>query len=277
MIDLTPEQISAAKANDLEAVSAVLAETEERVLQHARHYATVGGRLDHSLMEDLAQVGRVAVWQAVARFEGDTVAQFFTYIDRTVSGALGEERRAVTRPGVTQQAAKDFEKALTMAAGDPHEAERLAVMSEAMGPRRMSPEMAHAARLSWQGVEYLDAPVSGINTNADGAIGTLGDRFESDLGLPDDLVTDKDRENARQREIKGYVHATLGKLGDKARSILTGTFGIDGPTPYFGSDNEAEFAAYLGMPRLTDLRSQRSKALSRFAELYLKGEHPYSA
>lgn len=275
MINLTPEQIAAAKANNLEAVTAVLAETEERVQQLARKYAMTGGRLDADLVEDLAQVGRIAVWEAVARFDGESVAQFFTFIDRTVSGKLSDERRTATRQGVTMQAAKDFETALSMAAGDPYEAERLAVMSEAMGARRMSPEMAYAARLSWQGTDSLDAPLPFRNSDGEGGTSTLADRLVTD-DMPDDLVTDRDRENARQRAIRGYVHAALGKLGDKARAILRGTYGIDGPTPYFGTENEAEFAAFLGMPR-ENLRSQRAKAHARFAEIYLKGEHNLAA
>lgn len=273
MINLTPEQIAAAKANDLAAVTAVLAETEERVLQLARRYATTAGRLDADLMDDLAQVGRVAVWECIARFDGESVAQFFTFVDRTVAGTLNDERRVETRTGVSQQVAKDFERALSMAAGDPYEAERLAVMSEAMGARRMTPETAYAARLSWQGSERLDARVIGQEDS------TLGDTlaYEGTYGVPDDLVTDRDRETARQREIKGYVHAALGKLGDKARNILKGTYGIDGPVPYYGSENEAEFCAFLGIPRLTDLRSQRAKAKARFAEVYLKGEHHLAA
>jgi RNA polymerase sigma factor (sigma-70 family) len=275
MIDLTFEQIAAAKANELEAVTAVLAETEARVQQLARRYATVNGWLDADLMEDFAQIGRVAVWQAVARFEGESVAQFFTYIDRTVSGVLADERRTETRQGVSEMAAKDFETALRMAGGDPYEAERLVTMAEAMGARRMSPEMAFAARLSWQGADRLDAPAGGEG----GQDTTLGDTltYAGTYGVPDDLITDRDRETARQREIKGYVHAALGKLGDRARNILKGTYGIDGAVPYFGNENEAEFCAFLGIPRQTDLRSQRSKAKARFAEVYLKGENSLAA
>lgn len=68
MIDLTAQQIADAKANDLSAVSAVIQATEERVLQLAAKYATTGGKFDRDLSEDLAQTGRIAVWESIARF-----------------------------------------------------------------------------------------------------------------------------------------------------------------------------------------------------------------
>lgn len=159
MLNLTNAQVAAAKANDLDAVAAVCGEIEERVGQLARRYATTGGRTDQDLVEDLAQIGRITVWESLSRFEGETVAQLFTFLDRTLSGTLAAERRTHTRQGVSEATAARFEKALSLSGGDAYEAEKVAQSEEHMGTFKLSAEMAHAARLSWQGIEALDAPL----------------------------------------------------------------------------------------------------------------------
>lgn len=260
MIQLTAQQLADAKANDLAAVTAVLAETEERVLQIANKHAMTGGRLDAQLAEDLAQIGRIAVWECISTFQGSSVAEFFTYMDRTVGGALSNERKVATRQGVSRSVSEYFETALAHAGGDPYEAQQMVTRADVMGARKMSPETAYAARLAWQGCAALDAPLA-----------------DSGACLADTLVADtledaREAVTARQRETAKAVHRTLDKLGVQARSILKGTYGIDGPTPYFGTENEEDFADYLGMARTSDLRAQRSKAKARFRTVYLAGE-----
>jgi RNA polymerase sigma factor (sigma-70 family) len=259
MIDLTNEQIAAAKANDTDAVTAVIRATDERVVQLARKYATTGGYTNADLAEELAQIGRVAVWECISRFAGEDVAQFFTYMDSTVSGTLSDARRADQRHGVSSQAAKDFEAALRMAGGDPYEAQHLAA-SAAMGKRRMSPDMAHAARLSWQGEECLDAPAR----DAEGT--TLSALIDERYGVPADLVEPSDLERERRAATRDRVHDTLGRMGAGQRDILKGTFGIS-PAPYFGTDNEDDLADYAGCAR-SQVRANRVKAKARFEALY---------
>jgi DNA-directed RNA polymerase specialized sigma subunit len=264
MIQITAQQIADAKANDMAAVTAVLAEMEARVMQHANRYATVtGGHTDHHLRDDLAQIGRVAVWQAIEKFSGTDVAQFFVYVDRTLSGEMNIARRESTRPGVSASVARDFESALSRSGGDAYAAETLAA-SDAMGTAKMSRETALAARMAWQGCANLDTPVG-----EDGD--TLGDM------IPDDLRTTSDVISERRRETAKAVHAALGKLSSRHSAILKGTFGIDGPTPYFGTTNEDEFAAYFGMARRTDLSAARSKAKARFRTVYLAGNTQITA
>lgn len=273
MINLTAEQIADAKANNLTAVTAVIEATEERVMQLARKYAANGAYVDESLVEDLAQVGRIGVWQAIGRFEGADVAQFFTFIDRSLNGILSDERRTLTRAGVSQQAVKDFETALTAASGDPYEAERLVCTAETMGARRMSPEMAYAARLAWQGVDALDAPVSGGD---EGQHVTLGSLVESTVGIPEDLLTTADVVSARQQATRKAVNAALGKLSERMSGVLRRDYGFrdvphftDGTKASVGSADE-EMAVDMGVT-VYQLQQARTKGKARFRDLYLKG------
>lgn len=257
MLNITPEQLADAKNNDLAAVSAVIAATEDRVQYHARSYATNAGNLDRDLAEDLAQIGRIAVWEILSRFQGDSVGEFFSFMDRSVSGAMDDERRRATRQGVSERAARDFETALSLAGGDPYDAEKLA-QTDAMGARKMSADLALSARLAWHGSLALDAP-RGVEG------GTLADTLVADV-----RDADADRAQERRRVTAKAVHRALDKLGTRANHILKGTFGIDGPVPFFGEGNDAEFAEYLGVTNV-GLRSQRRKAKERFREVYLAG------
>jgi RNA polymerase sigma factor (sigma-70 family) len=254
----------------LEAVSAVIKATDERVKYLARKYATTGGWQDRDLVEDFEQAGRVAIWQSLARFEGEDVAQFFTFIDTTLRGTMARARRTETRPGVSEARAADFENALRACSGDPYEAQAFAA-SPAMGARKMTPEMAYAARLSWQGIEYLDAPTGG----GEGEPTTLADR----LGVTGDHATTYaealdeigDAERERRNAIRNRVHETLALMGGQQADVLRGTFGIE-PVAYYGTENDAEMAADFGW-KPAAVRPARAKGKARFAELWLKAAH----
>ncbi|MFC9651443.1 sigma factor [Streptomyces sp. NPDC056937] len=265
MIDLTEAQIADAKANDLEAVTAVVAATEERVQQLARRYATGSGRTDQDLVEDLAQIGRIAVWESLARFNGKTVAEFFTFIDRTLKGTMSDERKEATRQGVSRAVAADFERALSLASGDAYEAEFLVTTTEAMGARKMSPEMAYAARLSYQGLEYLDAPMgSGPDT---GEAMTLADTLADETGVPADLLEPSDYEKARRKGTSVKVRKVLSRLGEHQRIVLMALTGIV-PVDFYGTERDGELSAAYGIPR-EQIRVSRNKGKDRFAELWL--------
>lgn len=169
MIELTSAQIIAAKANDLDAVTAVIAGTEERVQQIARRAATSGGRTDEALFEELTQEGRIAVWEALSRFTGGSVGEFVTFINRTLAGALNVERKEYTGLGADREAIQIFERALSMSeTRDVAEAEQLAQRDDLFGRRLLSPERAHLARMAYVGTRSLDAPVQdGVKTLAD--------------------------------------------------------------------------------------------------------------
>ncbi|WP_073744692.1 sigma-70 family RNA polymerase sigma factor [Streptomyces sp. CB02115] len=265
MTHLTHVQIAAAKSNDLEAVSSVIRETESLVSARARHYAGSAMENGNTLADDLTQTGRIAVWQCISKFDGDTPQAFMAYIDRHVSAAMLDALRAETRPGVTARAAKDFEAALVLAAGDPYEAERVAI-SPAMGDRKMSPEHAYAARLSWLGLDYLDRPVSG----EDGQPLTLAEKVERETGTPAELITAADIASHRRTVIRDQVHKTLGALSERQRHVLKAGFGIAPVAIYQPGADDDELAADMGATRY-QVQQARTKGSKRFAELYRAG------
>ncbi|MET9617139.1 sigma-70 family RNA polymerase sigma factor [Kitasatospora indigofera] len=270
MIDLTEQQIRDAQDNDLAAVTAVVKATEERVMQLAHGYASNSGRAgrtDPELVADLAQVGRIAVWEALGRFKGSTVAEFFTFIDRTLKGTMSDERKEETRQGVSRAVAADFERALSLAGGDPYEAEFLVTTTEAMGARRMTPETAYAARLSYQGLEYLDAPLAGGESET-GDFATLADTIVSKTGIPEDLLESGDFVSERRNQTREKVHGTLGQMGAQQREVLMALTGI-APVGYYGTENDTELAEVMGLPRAR-ISVIRSKGKDRFASLWIK-------
>lgn len=265
MTHLTHAQIAAAKDNELEAVAAVIAETEALVKAKARRYAGSADENGNSLAEDLAQVGRIAVWQSLAKFEGDTPAAFMAYIEKALHTAMSEVRRAETRRGVSEYTAADFEKALTLAGGDPYEAERIAV-SDDMGDRKMSRERAYAARLSWLGLDYLDRPVA----TEDGESFTLAEKIERETGTPAELITAADIASHRRTVIRDQVHRTLGLLSERQRHVLKAGFGISPVALYQPGADDGELAADMGATRY-QVQQARTKGSKRFAELYRAG------
>ncbi|WAL73131.1 sigma-70 family RNA polymerase sigma factor [Kitasatospora sp. YST-16] len=262
MISLTPAQIQDAKNNELSAVTAVIEATEERVLQLASKYATISYEPNPHLAEDMAQEARTAVWLALQRFEGETVAEFFAYVDTTIKGVLSDHRRTETRKGASSQAAKDFEAALRVAGGDPYLAERVCTVGLPNG-RKLSREQANAARLAWMGVDYLDAPIAGTEGE------TLADRLADELDVPADLVEPRDLDDARRRFIRQRVHTVLGMMGARQRRVLKATFGI-APVPFYGTENDKELAADIGM-EYSQIRQTRAKGRAAFADMYVIG------
>ncbi|MEU7642082.1 sigma-70 family RNA polymerase sigma factor [Streptomyces sp. NPDC039016] len=265
MTHLTHAQISAAKNNDLEAVASVIRETETLVRSRARHFAGAPVENGNTLAEDLAQAGRISVWQCISTFEGETPQAFMAYIDRHVNAAMMDLLRAETRPGVTARAAKDFEAALALAGGDPYEAERLAASDE-MGGRRMTPEHAYAARLSWLGLDYLDRPVA----SDDGEPLTLAAKVERETGMPIELITSADIASHRRSVIRDQVHKTLGALSERHRHVMKAGAGISPVAEYRPGVDDDELAADMGVTRY-QVQQARTKGAKRFAELYRAG------
>jgi RNA polymerase sigma factor (sigma-70 family) len=168
-MELSFSQIVAAQANDLLATAAVIAATESRVESLAGKAAnrmSKSGASFAEYREEFAQVARIAVWESLGRFTGDSVDTFFRFVYTTVEGTLLDAVRAERdqAPGVDMNAAKTFAAMIHAAEGDVYEAERLAQVIPPKG-RRLSPALANAARLAWQGTTSIDTPVSvGENT-----------------------------------------------------------------------------------------------------------------
>ncbi|MDH6123833.1 MULTISPECIES: sigma factor [unclassified Kitasatospora] len=263
--DLPFETIVAAKASDLDAVSEVIAATEFHISFRAGQHATINGRYDAELAEDLAQVGRVAVWTNLANFEGTTSVEFSGYMDRHIDRAMARERRQETAVGVSHEIARRFEDALTKAGGDQFEAERIAADKTISGKYAMTPQTAYAARLAWRGSVSLDAPVG-----EDGS--SLGDLIASEMGIPGDMVTSRDVENYKRAETKKAVHATLDKLSDRMAGVLKRDYGFSGVQSYgdvIGAD-DADMAADMGLTPY-QVQQARTKGKDRFRNLYVVG------
>jgi hypothetical protein len=195
------------------------------------------------------------------------VAQFFAYVDRTLRGVMDDKRCEETRRGVSEDTAARFERCLSVCAGDPYAAQAEAVRRDGvLGNQRMSREMAYAARLSWQGVEYLDAPAPGINGGGDGGQHvTLGDRIAERAA--DHEPEYGDSEGDRRSAVKRQVRTTLDKMGRQQAFVLRASYGIE---PVGLLDGDSAIAGELGIAedRISVLRS---KGKSRFRELYLAG------
>ncbi|MEV7582215.1 sigma-70 family RNA polymerase sigma factor [Streptomyces erythrochromogenes] len=265
MTHFTAEQIAAAKENDIEAVAALIAETETLVQQRANEYAKRAGRVDADLADDLAQAGRIRIWECLAKFDGDTPREFMSYIDKALHTAMSEQRRTIRRPGVSERTARDFELAITLAGGYPYDAVRIACTDE-MGPRRMTRDRAYAALLSWLGTDSLDRP---YNAGEFGQEFTLGDVVAAEVGVPSDLVESADHASASRKAVREQVHRTLGLLSDRQRHVLKADHGV-APVGFYGDGPDAVLAEDMGVTPY-QVKQARVKGKGRFSELYQAG------
>ncbi|MFF3552920.1 sigma-70 family RNA polymerase sigma factor [Streptomyces tsukubensis] len=266
MTTLTHTQIADAKNNDLDAVSSVIRETEDLVIGRARRFATTNGHTDTDLSEDLAQVGRITVWEAISAFTGEDPAQFIAHADRSITRAMEDARREATRPGVSVFTAKRFETAIALAGGDPYEAERIAA-SEDRGDEKLTPELARAARLSWLGFDSLDRP---FNVAITGKHITLGDVIAAEMEEPADLLDSRDIAAYRRRVICDQVHRALGKLSDRQRHVVKAAYGITPAPLYRAGEDDDELAADMDVTPY-QVQQARTKGQKRFSELYRAG------
>lgn len=182
-MEISIAQVRAAQANDISAVREVISATEGRVTRLATKAA---GRMTHGFShyrEEFAQIGRIAVWEALGRFTGDTEDAFMRFVYTTVEGKLLDAVRERSQAaGVDENVAKTYAAMIAAADGDPYEAERLAQVLPPKG-RRLSAEMANAARLAWQGSVSLEKPL--------GESGTVADTLAEPAAEPDGEVRPK--------------------------------------------------------------------------------------
>jgi DNA-directed RNA polymerase sigma subunit (sigma70/sigma32) len=133
----------------------------------------------------------------------------------------------------------------------------------------MTPETAYAARLSYQGVSYLDAPVNNSSAAGEGYM-TVGDMLADTVGVPAELLEPSDFERARREETRTKVHAVLDRMGKQQQTVLKALTGID-PVGYYGNENDDELAADYGIPRHR-VMVIRSLGKTRFAALWNEAE-----
>lgn len=201
MSELTMDQITAAQGNDLTATTAVIQATDGRVTTLATKAAMrmapgSGGR---GYIEEFTQVGRIAVWQCLPRFTGESVDSFYAFVYGTVEHALTDAVRAERNTGADRDAVKVFGSMLKLANGDVYLAEKLAQTVPPKGGRRLSADRANAARMAWQGTVSVDLPTP----RNDGVTTSLGDTLATDQGLPED--SDAESGAASPRMIRRVV------------------------------------------------------------------------
>lgn len=223
------ETILAAQRGDTDAVTAVITAMDRRVRALAR-------RADRNLAEDLAQVGRMAVWECIRRFDGTTADRFAAYAWTSAKGAMSNARRELAYQGVTPDVMKLFESALRRTGGDVTAAERL-VCSAEMEPWRLLPDTARAARMAHQGAVPLP-------------MGSAG---------PERSEGPTTRSEATRRRV-GY---SLAMLSTRQRAVLKATYGISGN----GAADDAETGQTLKLTH-AQIASARHKARNRFAEVH---------
>jgi RNA polymerase sigma factor (sigma-70 family) len=251
---LTLATITAAQHNDETAIGEVLDAMQTRIESIARKLSA-----NDEQQDEFAQIGRIAVWEALTRFGGATVDAFFAFMYSTVDGRIRDavrDDRSAGATGADHDALKIFAAMVKEANGDVDVAERLAQTLPPKG-RRLSAERAYIARQAWEGVGSLNWQIGEFG----GFI--LADAIESDYGVPEDLIEASDRDTSdRDRKVK-LVRAVLDSMGIKQAHILRATYGID-PAPCLGSDAaaNAELAAELDTTpnSVKVLRSQAHKA-----------------
>lgn len=257
--------VRAAQNNDLAATATVIAATESRVTvlarKAARRMAEPGPRHD-DFRDEFEQVGRIAVWEALARFDEDVTTDFLGFAYTTVETALLGATRAEHNQGVDADAAKTFLSMLGRAGGDPFLAEKLSQTVPPTG-RRLSADRAHAARLAYQGADSLDAPTAG---SADGD--EPCEPGVSAYGVPDDLITPDDVSREEARVKNALVHGVLDVMGEGQAYVLRATYGID-PVPFYGNAVDEQLAADMGTTAKS-VREARSKGLKAFGKRWIK-------
>lgn len=267
MTYLTHAQIQAAKNSDIDAVASVIHETESLIAGRAQRFSTTNGHTDTDLREDLTQAGRIAVWEALKTFKGTDPAHLISHLDRSLTTAMEDERREHVRPGVSVHTAKRFERAISLAGGDPYEAERIATTDAMHATHQLTPELAHAARLSWMGIDSLDRP---FNSEITGEHISLGDVIAREMEMPTELVEPRDVAGHRRTVIRDQVHKTLGALSDRQRHVLKAGFGISPVPQYRPGVDDDELADDMNATPY-QVQQARTKGAVRFRTLYSAG------
>jgi len=192
MSTITIDDVRAAMNNDLDATARVIEATDSRVTglanKAAHGMASTGDRLDN-YREEFAQVGRIAVWEALPRFTGETLDSFFAFIYATVEGKLMDATRQERNgaAGVDKDATKTFGAVLRdMADGNVLLAERLCQTALPAG-KRLSADRANAARMAWQGAVSLDAPAAMDGSASYSVPNGVGEHLWESLSVADEM------------------------------------------------------------------------------------------
>jgi RNA polymerase sigma factor (sigma-70 family) len=180
---LSFDTIKAAQSADKLAATTAAATIVEamagRIKTHAdraaRRMAPHGGARLAEYKDEFAQVGRVAVFDALSRFTDTTVDAFERFVYSTVENAMKDAVRTERNggAGADETAVKVFASMIEAADGDLYAAAKMCQTLPPAG-RRLSVERANAARLAWQGALSLDKATTNHQKAGEGSW-SLGD------------------------------------------------------------------------------------------------------
>ncbi|MFE1763082.1 hypothetical protein ACFW81_02500 [Streptomyces angustmyceticus] len=278
---LTLALIADAQANGLEGTSAVLEAMTGRIEKlsdaAARRMSQNGHRFE-DFREDFRQDAALAMFEALPRFNGDSVDVFYGFMWGTIENVLKDKVRETRNQGADEDALKVFASMLEKADGDIYLAEKFAQTVPPKG-RRLSADRAQAARMAWQGTASIDAPLT-LSEGSTTKSATVGDytaaynpaeNLASSLGLPEDLVTSEDITSEERRQKHAIVNAILASMSDNQANALRLSYGI-GDSQCFGTGDSGDLpglAAALGLD-IIPARDARVKGHKSFAKRYIK-------
>lgn len=280
---LTLELIADAQANGLAGTTAVLDAMNVRLDRQAAIAARrMNGNSrrfgDH--LEDYRQDAALAMFEALPRFDGSSVDNFYAFMWTTVENALKDSVREVRNQGADIDAMKIFGSMMGLSDGDTFLAEKLSQTVPAKG-RRLSADRARAARISWQGTHALDGPASQHGDSGSqagdeaGQAQTLAEALSGDLafalGVPEDLLDAADVNSEDKRKKHAIVHAILSVMSPGQSAALRHSYGIGDVTCYGTGDagDLPGLAAEMGVSVIT-ARDARTKGHKSFAKRYIK-------
>jgi hypothetical protein len=232
---------------------------------------TANGMSFEEYREEFRQDAAVAMFEALPRFNGDSVDVFYGFMWGTIENALKDRVREARNQGADEDALKVFASMLERADGDVHLAEKFAQTVPPKG-RRLSADRAQAARMAWQGTMSLDFPSRVTEGPWDGSQhGTVADNLATALGVPEDLITAEDITSEERRQKHAIVNAILDTMSANQAKALRHSYGIGG-VECFGTGDAGDLpglAAALGLD-IIPARDARVKGHKSFAKRYIK-------
>jgi hypothetical protein len=280
MSTLTLDQIRDAQLNGFAGLEAVNSAMTGRIAKlaeaAARRIDPSAGAWYRENREDFRQDGALAMFEALPRFDGDTVDAFYAFMWSTIENTLKDKVREERNGGADADAVKIFGAMVEKADGDVYLAEKFAQTLPPKG-RRLGADRAQAARLAWQGAASLDAPpakehYTGVAQMGDyAALPCLGEQLASSLGIPEDLLTADDMTAEENRVKHAMVWAILDSMSANQANALRHSYGIGG-AQCFGTGIDGDLlglAAFLGV-EMTQARDARTKGHKAFAKRYIK-------
>ncbi|MGW3674657.1 sigma factor [Streptomyces sp. NPDC005166] len=183
------EELGARLTAQREVIEHIESRVTSLATQAARRMSPQGGARYADYRDEFAQVGRVAVFEALDRFADTTVDAFERFVYTTVQRTLLDAVRAERNFGADDKAVKTFASMLELADGDTFEAARLAQTVPPKGSGyRLSAQRANAARLAWQGAVSLDKTYTDGSLRTSGGVGQDESSLKAVLGVWDEEV-----------------------------------------------------------------------------------------